>query len=64
MSKKALYDDLIEAFINYQYRLEHPMPNATETEETRILKYRNDPIFHAKVESLAAGVMHIIDKHT
>lgn len=63
-NKRVLADDLTEAFINYQHRLECPMPSATETKEAIILKYRSDPIFHAKVDSLVAGVMQIVSKHT
>ena len=64
IDKNALADDLTEVFIAYQHRLDCPMPNPTETEEAIYLKYRSDPIFHAKVDSLVAGVMHTIHKHT
>ena len=63
IDKKALADDLTEAFINYQHRLDCPMPSATETKAAIILKYRSDPLFHAKVDSLVAGVMQIVSKH-
>ncbi len=63
IDKKALHDDLVEAFIRYQHRLECPIPSATETPETLRLRYFNDPMFNAKVKSLAAGVMCILDKH-
>jgi len=63
LDRRSLADDLTDAFINYQHRLDCPMPTATETPESIILKYRSDPLFHAKVESLAGGVMHILDKY-
>lgn len=63
MNKNALYDDLLKVFINYQHRLDCPMPSATETPASIRLKYLNDPIFHRKVESLASGVMQILEQH-
>lgn len=63
IDKKALSDDLTKAFIGYQHRLDCPMPIPHETEEMLILKYRTDPIFHAKVESLVSGVMRIVGEH-
>lgn len=63
INKNALLDDLRVAFIQYQHRLDFPMPSTTETPEAIQLKYLNDPVFHAKVDSLACGVMQIIDKH-
>ena len=63
IDKIALSNDLTEAFVNYQYRLEHPMPSATETPATMIEKYRSDPLFHTRVKSLVSGVMQIIEKH-
>ena len=63
INKKALYDDLKEALIHYQYRLEHPMPRADESRELIIRMYLSDTFFKAKVDSLAAGIMNIIDKH-
>lgn len=59
----ALYNDLTEAFIVYQYRLDNPMPTPNESMETMILKYRSDNIFRMKVKSLVSGVMSIVSKH-
>ena len=64
IDKRALHDELTEAFIGYQHRLDQPFPSATESPEAIRLKYMNDPIFHAKVASLVSGVMHIVSKHT
>ncbi|MBS7349215.1 MAG: hypothetical protein KIG95_03485 [Comamonas sp.] len=63
IDKKALSDALTKAFIGYQHRLDCPMPIPHETEEMTILKYRTDPIFHAKVKSLVSGVMQIVGEH-
>lgn len=63
IDKKALSDALTKAFIGYQHRLDCPMPIPHETEEMIILKYRTDPIFHAKVKSLVSGVMQIVGEH-
>lgn len=63
INKDALYRDLIEAFIVYQYRLDNPMPTPNETMEAMIHKYQSDPTFHAKVKHVVSGVMHIVGKH-
>lgn len=63
IDKKALSDALTVAFIGYQHRLDCPMPIPHETEEMIILKYRTDPLFHAKVESMVSGVMRIVGEH-
>ena len=64
IDKRALHDELTEAFIVYQHRLDQPFPSATDTKEAMIQKYMNDPIFHARVASLVSGVMQIVGKHT
>ena len=63
MDKRALHDELTDAFMHYQHGLDQPFPSATETHESIIRKYRTDPIFHARVASLVSGVMCIVDKH-
>lgn len=63
IDKNALHQDLITKFAQYQYRLDNPMPSTTETMETIQLVYLSDPMFRAKVDSLAAAVMVIIDHH-
>jgi len=62
MDKIAIAQDLTEAFIKYQYRRENPMPSGTEGIDA-VDKYRNDPIFARKVDSLVTGVMLILDRH-
>jgi hypothetical protein len=63
MDKNKLYDDLLDGFIRYQYRLENPMPAPDESFERMLQQYRHDHIFHSKVNSMASGVMCILDKH-
>ncbi len=58
--KQELHDRLTEAFVGYQFRLENPMPEPTETEDLMLIKYRTDPIFRNKVESIVCGVMRIV----
>lgn len=62
MDKNALANDLTEQFIQYQWRLENPMPVPNET-ATSVAQYQNDPYFRAKVRNWVAGVMATIEKH-
>jgi hypothetical protein len=55
-----LHDKLTDAFIEYQHRLDLPMPFPTVTPEVMQHKYLNDPIFHARVATLVAGVIDIV----
>ena len=63
VDRKALHDDLVNAFMEYQYRLDLPFPSPTETKAVIILRYRSDPLFHNKVNNLVTGVMGIVNKH-
>ena len=63
IDKQAIHDGLVEAFMTYQYRLDNPMPLPTETHETIVLQYQGDRIFNRKVNSLASGVMHVLESH-
>jgi hypothetical protein len=56
----TLSEKLIDAFIVYQHRLDQPMPLPTDTLATMQAKYRTDTLFHARVATLTAGVMHIV----
>ena len=60
-----LSDKLTDAFIHYQWNLDHPFPaSIKEYENTSqppwITKYQTDSVFHAKVMGLTAGVMDIV----
>jgi len=63
IDRQAIHDDLVDAFISYQYRLERPMPLTTETQEIMVMYYQTDSLFHNKVQSLASGVMHVLESH-
>ena len=65
MSERNLHDlrdNLIDVFIVYQHRLDQPMPLPTDTIATMQAKYMRDPVFHARVATLTAGVMDIVVK--
>lgn len=61
--KKDISKELTSTFIDYQYRMDLPIPTPYETYHDRLLKYQSDPIFRAKVDSLVAGIMHIVGKY-
>lgn len=63
INKDEIYQDLIEAFIEYQYRLENPVPKAEETKDFMLMHYRRDAIFNRRVKNIACGVIRILDKH-
>ena len=63
VDKTALSRELKMMFIRYQFRLENPFPQTDETDETAIIKYKSDNLFHAKVDALTYGVMNVVDRH-
>jgi hypothetical protein len=63
MNRNKLADDLTDAFIQYQYRLDRPFPSPDDTQENINRKYRVDNMFRYKVQDLVGGVMRIIDKN-
>jgi len=63
VDKTAMYNDFLNAFIQYQWRLDNPYPAPSETKDMMILKYRSDPIFNNKVRSMASGAMQIVGKY-
>jgi len=62
-NKKLIYEDLIEGFIRYQWRLDNPMPKPGESFEEMKFHFFSDPVFYAKVENLASSIMSILDKY-
>lgn len=62
INKQKLSESLIEHFMLYQYRLENPFPEVRE-KHLAYCKYRNDAMFHSKVESLVYGVMALVSLH-
>jgi len=55
-----LQNKLIDAFIAYQWRLDHPFPQFNENKDTLDQHYLCNPIFKAKVDMLVAGTTHIV----
>tara|TARA_R110001606_G_C14935458_1_gene598524 strand:- start:38 stop:229 length:192 start_codon:yes stop_codon:yes gene_type:complete len=62
MNRQKLADDLTDQFIEYQWRLDNPMPDPNQTAAS-IAMYQNDFVFRNKVQNWVSGVMHIVDKH-
>jgi len=60
---RILRDRLITIFIDYQYRLEHPIPLPNETRALKEMHYSSNNMFHARVNNLTAGVLHVVN-HT
>ena len=62
--KHQLQDKLTDEFIQYQWNLDSPYPTRTRpymyTEPPWNNAYRNNALFHAKVQTLVAGVMGTI----
>lgn len=60
---KDISNELTDKFIEYQQRLERPFPLTSENLSGGVERYRADPYFHAKVESLVCGVMQTVSKY-
>ena len=60
INRGELQDKLTEEFIQYQYRLDNPMPTPDESFSLMLRKYRDDIAFNHKVKNLVAGVMRIV----
>ncbi len=63
MDKTKLADDLTDAFIIFQYRLDNPILRPEDTEDKMRSCYMSDWLFSNKVKCMVAGVMDIICKH-
>ena len=61
IDKSEIYDDLVEAFIVYQYELNDPFH--TDSIDMMAMQYRKDQIFKTKVNRLVTGIMFILDRH-
>lgn len=61
--KNKLHDELTDAFINYQWNLDKPFPDASIKHKEKIMEYRMNPIFRNKVQQLVVGVMRIVEKN-
>jgi hypothetical protein len=63
IDKTKLHNDLTAAFINYQWRLENPMPAPGETQGKIADHYNYDYMFRKKVDSMACHTMFIFESH-
>ncbi len=57
----ALNDDLTDAFIRYQDRIENPM--AFHSDDYNQQRYITDTLFKRRVQNLVSGVTFIVIKH-
>ncbi len=55
-----LQDKLTDAIINFYWRLEHPFPVVGESFQMMTAHYITDQLFHAKVQSMVAGLIGIV----
>lgn len=62
VNRNRLAQDLTDQFIEYQWRLEYPMPDPNQT-AISIAMFQNDYQFRHKVHNWVSGVMVTIDKH-
>jgi hypothetical protein len=60
MDRERLRRALLDGLIQYQYRLENPIPKVGETHNTYVLRYIEDRLFRSKVDSLVCGIMQIV----
>ncbi len=63
INRSRVADELTDSFINYQWRLDHPMPDANESVESLLDHYRSNWLFRNKVDQLVSHVMNVINKH-
>jgi len=68
MSKDLLRDEMTEFFISVEYERMYPINlfNCTAEDingrkEKAIRLYRNDPVFHARVDYLISSTIRIVD---
>jgi len=62
-TKDRIFDDLTRFFCLYLQATEHPpitVEDYQRQEDRSLEKYRSDPVFHAKVNTLTAHVLRII----
>lgn len=69
INRSELCNELIEFFCLCQYNIDRPCLAVDELRgaKTRAMaarqQYQTDALFHAKVQALASGVMHVISRH-
>ena len=59
---RKLSEALTEGFIHREYQSSNPQLSAGYFEKA-IAAYRTDTMFHARVDSVVAGVMDLVSKH-
>src|SRR6266704_1820690 len=60
---ESLRHELTEGFVQREYHAQIN-PLLMDCKEAAIALYRNDPMFHARVQSVVSGVMQIFQKYT
>jgi hypothetical protein len=63
IDRDKLYDDLIEMFIWYQWRLENPVPSSNDCIKHVVDHYNRNWMFNKKVKLLTAAVMEKVDNN-
>jgi len=62
IDKSAFYDELLEGFICREY-VDRFGPMEWDFKEKAIDRYRNDPIFHNRVQQVTGQIMMLEGKH-
>ena len=58
-----LHGELTEAFIEYQYMLDNPMPVPIPSKTEMLAMYQTNAMFNSRVKSLVCGVIFLIEKN-
>ncbi len=61
MDRRELHHELQKGFADFIHQMMYPEMSADYFEKME-LRMRTDPIMAARVETLTAGVMHMLDK--
>lgn len=62
LDKAAFYDELLEGFICREY-VDRFGPLEWDFKAKAIERYRNDPIFHNRVQQVTGHIMMLLGKH-
>lgn len=62
LDKEAFRNDLLEAMVCREYSDRYGVME-WDFRGKAVEKYRNDPVFHARVSYAVAHIMSIVDKH-
>ena len=61
-TRRQVQRDLFDGIAHHWHQFMYPEMTADYEEKLR-LRIHNDPLLRARVESLTAGIMHLLDKH-